>query len=100
VTAYESGFDLLQNDRILYEHDRRMQAILDRDVAVRAPDYPEVDVRTVTAYGTFLTYLAAHANSIQLVIVGANQACEVHQLVDSSGAVALRDSDFSLLVAR
>ena len=84
LTAYESGFDLLQNDRILYEHDRRMQAILDRDVAVRAPHYREVDVRTVTAYGTFLTYLAEHANSIQLVIVGATQACEVRQLVDSS----------------
>ena len=38
-----------------------MQKILDRDVAVRAPHYPEVDVR-VTAYGTFLTYLAEHAN--------------------------------------
>jgi nucleotide-binding universal stress UspA family protein len=100
LTAYESGFDLLQNDRILYEHDRRMQAILDRDVAVRAPDYPDVDVRTVTAYGTFLSYLAEHANSIQLVIVGATQACEVRQLVDSTGAGALRDSDFSLLVAR
>ena len=100
VTAYESGFDLLQNDRILYEHDRRMQTILDRDVAVRAPHYPEVAVRTVTAYGTFLTYLAEHANSIQLVIVGATQACEVGQLVDSTGAIALRDSDFSLLVAR
>lgn len=49
LTAYESGFDLLQNERILYEHDRRMQAILDRDVAVRAPEYPEVDVCTVTA---------------------------------------------------
>ena len=41
-----------------------------------------------------------HAKSIQLVIVGATEACEVRQLVDSSGAVALRDSDFSLLVAR
>jgi hypothetical protein len=37
-----------------------MQAIVDRDVAVRAPNYPEVDVRTVTAYGTFLSYLAEY----------------------------------------
>ena len=100
LTAYESEFDLLQKDRILYEHDRRMQTILDRDVAVRAPHHREVDVRTVTAYGTFLTYLTEHANSTQLVIVGATQACEVRQLVDTPGAVALRDSDFSLLVAR
>ena len=77
-----------------------MQAILDRDVAVQAPHHREVDVRTVTAYGTFLTYLTEHAKSIHLVIVGATQACEVRQLVDSCGAVALRDSDFSLLVAR
>jgi hypothetical protein len=77
-----------------------MQATLDRYVAVRAPHYPEVHVRTVTAYGTFLTYLAEHANSIQLVIVGATQACEVRQLLDSTGAPALRHRDFSLLVAR
>jgi nucleotide-binding universal stress UspA family protein len=100
TTAYRSGFDLLQRDRILFEHDRRMQATLDRYVAVRAPHYPEVHVRTVTAYGTFLTYLAEHANSIQLVIVGATQACEVRQLLDSTGAPALRHRDFSLLVAR
>jgi nucleotide-binding universal stress UspA family protein len=100
TTAYRSGFDLLQRDRILFDHDRRMQATLDRYVAVRAPHYPEVHVRTVTAYGTFLTYLAEHANSIQLVIVGATQACEVRQLLDSTGAPALRHRDFSLLVAR
>ena len=100
MTSYQSGFDVFQNDRILREHDRRMHAILDHYVAVQAPHYPEVNVRTVTAYGTFLTYLADHANSIQLVILGATQACEVRQLIDSAGAIALRDSDFSLLVAR
>jgi nucleotide-binding universal stress UspA family protein len=100
MTAYRSGFDLFQNDRILFEHDRRMRAILDRYVAVRAPHYPEVHVRTVTAYGTFVTYLAEHAKSIQLVVVGATQASEVRQLVDPTGAFALRHSDFSLLVAR
>ncbi|SPM32276.1 hypothetical protein MRAB57_73 [Mycobacterium rhizamassiliense] len=100
MTAYRSGFDLLQNDRILYEHDRRMQAILDRYVAVRTPHYPEVHVRTITAYGTFLTHLAEHAKSIQLVVVGANQACELRQLVGPTGAFASRHSDFSLLVAR
>ena len=100
MTAYRSGFDLLQKDRILYEHDRRMQAILDRYVAVRAPHYPKVHVRTITAYGTFLTYLAEHAKSIQLVIVGATQASEVRQLVGPTGAFAVRHSDFALLVAR
>jgi nucleotide-binding universal stress UspA family protein len=99
MTSYRSGFDLFQNDRILLEHDRRMQALLDRYVAVRAPHYPEVHVRTVTAGGTFLTYLAEHASSIQLVIVGGNQACEVRQLVDSTAAFTVRASNFSLLVA-
>ncbi len=100
MTSYRSGFDLFQNDSILLEHDRRMQALLDRYVAVRAPHYPEVHVRTVTSGGTFLTYLAEHASSVQLVIVGGNQACEVRQLVDPSAACAARPSDFSLLVAR
>jgi nucleotide-binding universal stress UspA family protein len=100
MTAWRSGLFDLQNDRSIYDHDRRMRAILDRFVALWSPHYPEVHVRTVTAYSTFLSYLTEHAKSIQLVIVGANQASEVQQLVGPAGARALRHSDFALLVVR
>jgi nucleotide-binding universal stress UspA family protein len=100
MTAWRSGFDDLQNDRLINEHERRMQAILDRYVALWTPHYPEVQVRALAAYGPFLNYLAEHAKSIQLVIVGASQTAEVQQLFGPGADHALRDSDFALLIAR
>jgi nucleotide-binding universal stress UspA family protein len=61
-------------------------------------DYPEVEVRTVRLDGSFVDYLAAHAASIQLAMVGAAQTGEVEQLLGDAGAKALRDSDFNLAV--
>jgi nucleotide-binding universal stress UspA family protein len=100
MTAYRTGFDLLQEDHILHDHERRMGAALDRYIATRAPRYPDVQLDTVTAFGTFLGYLADHATTIQLAIVGAHRTSEICQLLGPSGAVALGHSDFSLLVAR
>ena len=46
----------------------------------------------------FLDYLAEHAASIQLAMVGAALTGELQQLLGPAGALGLRDSDFSLLV--
>jgi hypothetical protein len=77
-----------------------MQAALDHYVAARGTHYPEVHLHTVTAFGTFLTYLADHAATTQLAIIGAHHTSEILQLVGPSGADAMHHSDFSLLVAR
>ncbi len=61
-------------------------------------DYPEVEADTIALEGPFLDYLAEHAASIQLVMVGAARTGEVRQLLGPAGALALRDSDFSLLI--
>jgi nucleotide-binding universal stress UspA family protein len=100
MTAWRSGLDDLQDDRLIDDLERRMRATLDRFVALWTPHYPEVHVRTIAAYGPLLNYLAEHASSIQLVIVGATQTHEVQQLVSPAADPALRDSDFALLVAR
>jgi nucleotide-binding universal stress UspA family protein len=100
MTAWRSGFDDLQNDRLIKDHDRRMRAMLDRHVGLCTPHYPEVHVRTVAAYGTFLNYLTEHAKTIQLVVVGATQISEVQRLIGPTADHALRHSDFALLVAR
>lgn len=61
-------------------------------------NYPEVEIDTVVLEGSFLDYLAEHAASIQLVMVGAARTGEVQQLLGAAGTPALRDSDCSLLV--
>jgi nucleotide-binding universal stress UspA family protein len=100
MTAWRSRFDDLRTDKLINDHERRMHAILDRFVELWTPHYPEVHVRTIAAYGPLLNYLAEHASSIQLVIVGATQTHEVQQLVSPAADPALRHSDFALLVAR
>jgi nucleotide-binding universal stress UspA family protein len=61
-------------------------------------DYPEVEVRTVRWDGSFVDYLAQHAASIQLAMIGSAQTDEVQQLLGDAGATALRDTDFNLAV--
>jgi nucleotide-binding universal stress UspA family protein len=100
MTAWRSGFDDLQNDAVIKEHDRRMRAVLDGYLELWSPRYPAVSVRNVAAYNTFLNYLTEHATTIQLVVVGATQTDEVQQLVGPPAHDPLRHSDFDLLIVR
>ena len=70
----------------------------DSDFSYCMRDYPEVEVRTVRLAGSFIDYLARHAASIQLAIIGSAQTGEVRELLGDAGATALRDSDFNLAV--
>jgi len=61
-------------------------------------DFPGVEVRAVRLDGSFVDYLAQHAASIQLAMIGSAQTGEVEQLLGDAGASALRDTDFNLAV--
>ncbi|BBX45913.1 universal stress protein [Mycobacterium cookii] len=100
MTAWRSEFDNLQNDRVLREEERLMRAVLDRYAALWTPHYPDVTVDTVVAYGPFLNYLTDHAESAQLVVIGATQGIEVQQLSSPTADRALGRSDFAVLIAR
>jgi nucleotide-binding universal stress UspA family protein len=82
------------------ESDDRMRAMLDRHVAPCKPHYPDVDVRSATAHGPLVDFLAEHSTSIQLVAVGATQTNEVQQLLSPAADRALQHSNFALVVVR
>ncbi|WP_236057615.1 universal stress protein [Mycobacterium sp. SM1] len=100
ISAWESGFNDLQDDRIIDERDRQARTALDRDVAAWMPRYPEVKVQAIAAYGTFLNYLTEHAKTTGWVVISGAHTGQVRQLVGPAGAHALRSSDFSVLVVR
>lgn len=100
MTAWPCGLDDLQDDTALSEQERSRHAVLDRYAAAWSPRYPGVTVRTVAEYGPFLNYLTDHAESTQVVVVGATQAHELRQLISPAADPALRHSDFALIVAR
>ena len=77
---------------VLYQVDRQLEAWIRR--------YPEIDISSVTLDGTIVDYLAEHAPSVELVVVGADDPGRV----DGGGAPAghrlLSDTDSSVLIVR
>ncbi len=63
-------------------------------------NYPDVEIDTILLEGSFLDYLAEHATSIQLVVVGSTRSGDVQQLLGTPGALVLRNSGFSMLLVR
>ncbi len=100
MMAWRCGLDDLQGDAAINEQQRMKHDVLDHYAAVWGPRYPRVRVRTVVEYGPFLNYLTDHAESTQVVVVGATQAHELGKLVSPAADPALRRSDFAVLVAR
>ena len=62
--------------------------------------YPDVDISSVTLDGTIVDYLAEHAPSVELIVVGADDPGRV----DGGGTPAqhrlLSDTDSSVLIVR
>jgi nucleotide-binding universal stress UspA family protein len=100
MTAWRSGFEDLQSDHLITEHEHQMRAVLDGYLGLWGPRYPGVRARTIAAYNAFPAYLAEHAKTIQLVVVGTTQTAAVQELVGPAANHALHHSDFALLVVR
>lgn len=90
LTAAPSRSSDIRKDRAPVTSDSHLKLCMD--------NYPDVRTDTVVLEGSFLDYLVEHAAAIQLVMVGAARTGDVQQLLGAPGALALRDSDFSLLV--
>ena len=90
LTAAPSRSSGIQKDRNPVTGNSHVKRCMD--------NYPEVEIDIVGLEGSFLDYLVEHAASIQLVMVGAARTGDVQQLLGGAGALALRDSLFSLLV--
>ena len=90
LTAAPSRSNDIRKDRGPVTGDSHLKRCMD--------SYPEVEIDTVVLEGSFLDYLVEQAASIKLVMVGAARTGDVEQLLGAAGTLALRYSDFSLLV--
>ena len=84
--------------RTVAESNRVVRAQLDRRLETWKHRYPDLDVEPVAVRGSGLGYLADHAASIQLVVIGARNTAGVAELLGAAGAAALRDTACSVLV--
>ncbi len=75
-----------------------VQAGWQRRLAEWQRRYSDLDITSVSTQGDGLDYITAHADSIQLVVVGRERRDGVGALVGTRGNSALRDTDCSLMV--
>jgi nucleotide-binding universal stress UspA family protein len=77
---------------VLYQVDRQLEAWIRR--------YPEMDISSVTLDGTIVDYLAEHAPSVELVVVGADDPGRGDEGDTPAGHRLLSDTDSSVLIVR
>ena len=73
------------------------QTQLGRRVAAWRRRYPDLDVQAVASQGSTLDYLAEHADSVQLVVVGAERTHGTGEIIGPPGVAALRATECSVL---
>jgi len=74
------------------------QIRLDRRLSYWKTQYPDLDIEPVSVHGSPLTYLATHAASIQLVVIGAHQMQATGEVLGPMAAANLRNADWATLV--
>lgn len=74
------------------------QIQLDRRLSYWKNQYPELDIEPVLVHGSPLTYLAAHAASIQLVVIDAHRMESTGEVLGPSAAANLRNAEWATLV--
>jgi len=99
VSSWQSRYTDVHDSQAVADGNRMVRAQLDRRLSHWTRRYPDLDVRPVAVHGTVLNYLAKHAKSIQLVVIGARDAASVNELIGPSGLAALQNTDCSVLIA-
>ena len=94
LTTWQSRFTDVHDARAVTDGNRLAQAQLDRRLARWRRLCPDLDIASVTNHGSTLNYLARHAASVQLVVIGCVGAGE---LVGPAGLAVLHDTDCSVL---
>jgi len=98
ITAWQPRFTDIHEDNAVTDGNRRVRAQLDRRLAHWTRRHPELEIRSVAVHGTILNYLAKHADSVQLVVVGKSLSGDAQELVGPAGHAALQQTDCSVLV--
>lgn len=78
--------------------NRLTRAQLDKQLAWWRRHYPDLDIVAVAAGGSSLNYLAQHADSINLLVVGHRQAYNDSSSVHGQAHHAVRDTNCSVLI--
>jgi len=98
LTTWQSRFTDIHDGNAVADGNRLARAQLDRRLAQWKKRYPDLDVRAVAVHCSTLKFLTKNAGSIQLLIVGHEQAQGITALVGPPGYAALHNAECSVLI--
>ena len=98
LTTWQSRFTDIHDGNAVADGNRLARAQLDRRLAQWKKRYPDLDVRAVAVHCSTLKFLTKKAGSIQLLIVGHEQAQGITALVGPPGYAALHNAECSVLI--
>lgn len=98
LATWQSRYTDIHDGRAVAEGNRLAKARLDRRLGEWRTRYPDLDVEAVAVHGSLLNYVAANAESIQLLVLAHDRAHGVTELIGPPGCNALRHSNCSVLI--
>jgi len=99
VTSWRPKFPDTQDSHASAGAGRQAKANLERSLARYRRLYPEVDIRAVAVAGSPLNYLARHAESIQLIVLGHEPSDEMSEFAGPAPLAALHGVNCSVLIS-
>ncbi|BDY32296.1 MAG: universal stress protein [Mycolicibacterium mageritense] len=98
ITTWQSRFTDVHDCHAVSKGNRIAKARLDRHVAAWRRRNPDVSIQTKAVHGSTSQYLAANAESIQLLVVDKPLARGFNALMGRPGYAAVAEADCSVLI--
>ena len=98
LTTWQSRFSDVRDGHAVAESNRLAKAHLDRRLEQWKKRYPGLEVRATAVNGSTLGFLAKHASSIQLLVIGHERPHGVTALLGPPEYAALHNAECSVLI--
>ena len=99
LTSWRPGFNDIHDTHASAEGSRQAKATLERSLTRYRLRYPEVEIKAVAVTGSPMNYLARHAESIQLLVLGHQPSDELSEFTGPGACAALSGLNCSVLIS-
>lgn len=97
LATWRPGFPDIQDAHARAEGGRQAKAELERSLATHRRQFPDVDIHAVAVPCNTMNYLAQHADSIQLLVLGHHPSNELSTVTGPASYSTLTGMNCSLL---
>lgn len=99
LATWRPGFPDIQDAHASAEGTRQAKANLERSLSRYRRLYPDLDIRSIAVPGSPMNYLARHAESIQLIVIGHHPKDELAKLAGPASYSTLNSLNCSVLIS-